>query len=172
MAAKVHVWTVLWAKAEDVRVYLAEIDPDLLSVLSLVDFFELIVIKANFGSAHVECNQTNVSVTLSVAKMHLLVRIFARVVHYISAPSHTFALVIVILVVFALLVLICIKERLIHHGIIVVLIVLFAIIILIVMLRKQYREVLQVLVLAELLLLPINNALFFDSITILNKLVI
>ena len=104
--------------------------------------------------------------------MHLLVRIFARVVHHISAPSHTFALVIVILVVFALLVLICIKERLIHHGIIVVLIVLFAIIILIVMLRKQYREVLQVLVLAELLLLPINNALFFDSITILNKLVI
>lgn len=172
MATEVHVWVVLGAEAEYVRVHFTEVDPDLLGVLPLVDLLELVVVEADFSSAHIECDKTDVWIALRVAKVHCFARVLARVVHYIGAPAHTFALLFVIFVVFALLILISVEEWLVHHVVVVGLVVFLTLILLVIMLREQDGEVLQILLLAKLLLLFIHHALFFDSLAVLNKLVI
>ena len=71
MTIEVHVGALLWIEAENVRVDLAEVDPYLFSVLTLVYLLKLVVIETNFSSVHVEGHQADIWIARCVAKVML-----------------------------------------------------------------------------------------------------
>lgn len=119
MSTEVHVRVLTGVKAEHVRVYFAEVDPDLLCILPFVHLLILVLVKANLGTVHVESDDASVWVALRVAEVHRLVLcLLARVVSDVCAPVHTFLGLLVVIIVI-LLVLICVKQWLGHNVLVV-----------------------------------------------------
>jgi len=109
MAPKVHVWALGGVKAEHVRIYLAEIDPDLLSILALVNLLILVLVEANLGPVHIECDDSCVRIARSVEANRLIFGLFSGVIGDVSSPVDPFALVVMIIVIVAFFVFIRIK---------------------------------------------------------------